>query len=78
MWISVTDRLPEMIKYDNYYAESLPVMCVIGNDIYPTICILTQYEDEKPRWKTHDSEGWDVTYDVTHWAPCQELPKRTP
>ena len=78
MWISVNDRLPEMIKDGYYDAESQPVLCVLWKDTYPTICIMTQYDDEKkPRWKTCDSEGWEVTDGVTHWMPCPEMPKCT-
>ena len=32
-------------------------------------------EEYEATWITADSEGWDITNEVTHWMPLPESPK---
>ena len=73
-WIKVTDALPELkYNFGSYDSESVLVFAS-GHKI--GVAIAHKYdEDCQVKWRSDDSEGWDITEYVTHWMPLPQPPK---
>jgi len=71
-WISVNDKLPEMI-YDEGYNENISIYVLVQCEWRDgskslKIATLEQYDDEKPKWYDNSREHIELedSY-ITHW-----------
>ena len=90
-WISVKDRLPEIIKQNDHYADSNCVLIGVVKESdqelpvkpYVTVAHLAQFRSEAPMWTACrcSISGYEVDPNewrlnqVTHWMPLPEAPK---
>lgn len=71
-WISVKERLPEVVEY-KWGADSNIVLVANKDGVY---CgYLTRFRcDGQMHWVTNDSTVSDEIHGVTHWMPLPEPP----
>jgi len=74
MWFKLIDRLPQLHVDDCYELASDDVLCLFKNGAQ-RVCHFSQWEDYDPKWRTCDSEGWDVTEHIVYWRELPALPE---
>jgi len=76
-WTSVKDKLPEVTQ-ENEYSEFTSGPVLVYHAKWGTMCVAAYraWDIDEPVfvWNTCDSEGWDITDEVTHWMPLPSSP----
>ena len=74
-WISVSDRLPEVVLVlSGKSGYSDDVLVFIDGDV--KIAHLWKSSRDKIKWVIHQpDESWDVPEQITHWMPLPQPPK---
>ena len=73
-WLSASQP-PELQvpSYEFETPESEPVLAVSKSG-HRAVCIYSKEVGEPGKWRTDDSEGWDVTDDLVAWTPLPTWP----